>query len=274
MIFKERAERALAYSSVCVGLDTDLALLPEFIRSESDPALAFNRAIIDATYDLVGAYKPNFAFYEAMGIEGWRILIETVKYIRSKTSAALIIADAKRGDIGNTSLKYARSILFDMDFDCVTVSPYMGYDSVEPFIQDENKGVFVLCLTSNEGSNDFQRVEAGGRPNYVMVAEKVKEWNTRGNCGLVVGATHPREMSLVRKSAGGMPFLVPGVGAQGGDLESVVQANSDGSKVNAFINSSRGIIYASKGRDYAERARTETIRLKEAIEAIQKKTKK
>lgn len=274
MTFKERIETALAKSSVCVGLDPDAALLPDIVRSEKNPVLAFNRALIDATIESAGAYKPNFAFYEAMGIEGWKILIDTVKHIRSSSDNAMIIADAKRGDIGNTSLKYAQAILQEMDFDCITLSPYMGFDSVEPFIRDEKKGAFVLCLTSNKGSSDFQRIDAGGQKNYEKIAKSVLEWNKLNNCGLVVGATHPDEMKHIRGISGNMPFLVPGIGAQGGDLEAAVRANWDGSKVNAFINSSRGIIYASKEKDFAERAGEETAKLKKSIEKIVSAIKK
>ncbi|KAB2880327.1 orotidine-5'-phosphate decarboxylase [bacterium] len=268
MTFHQRTEKALAHSSVCVGLDPDLNLIPAILKSESNPVLAFNRALIDATVDVVGAYKPNFAFYEVMGIEGWLTLTDTVKHIRSRSDKVIIIADAKRGDIGNTSSKYAQAILQEMDFDCITINPYMGRDSVEPFIQDENKGAFVLCLTSNKGSEDFQRLDVNGRKNYVSVAQNVLSWNTLNNCGLVVGATHPEEMQNIRSISGKMPFLVPGIGVQGGDLEAVVKSNWDGRKVNAFINSSRAVIYASKEKDFAERARAEVLKLKKSIERI------
>ena len=274
MTFKERVDKALAKNSVCVGLDSDVALMPEVLRSHKNPILTFNCAIIDATIENVGAYKPNFAFYEAMGIEGWQTLMDTVKHIRSRSDNVLIIADAKRGDIGNTSLKYAQAILYDMDFDCITVSPYMGFDSVEPFIRNETKGAFVLCLTSNKGSDDFQRIETGGQKNYEKIAKSVLEWNRLNNCGLVVGATHPGEMKSIRRISGNMPYLIPGIGAQGGDLEAVVEANWDGTKMNAFINSSRGIIYASKEKNFAERAEEETIRLRLAIEGIAANIKK
>lgn len=274
MTFKERVDTALAKSSVCIGLDPDLSLMPEILRSKKNPIFEFNRAIIDATMETAGAYKPNFAFYEAMGVEGWRILIDTVKHIRSRSDQVLIIADAKRGDIGNTSLKYAQAILHDMNFDCITLSPYMGFDSVEPFIRDEKKGAFVLCLTSNKGSDDFQRIDADGQKNFEKIAKSVLEWNKLNNCGLVVGATHPGEMKHIRSISGEMPFLVPGIGAQGGDLEAVVEANWDGSKINAFINSSRGIIYASKEKDFAERAGEEAAKLKQSIERMASGIKK
>lgn len=268
MTFYQRSVEALSHSSVCVGLDPDKALIPAILRSETNPVLAFNRALIDATCDSVGAYKPNFAFYEAMGIEGWKTLIETVKHIRSRSEKVLIIADAKRGDIGNSSLKYAQAILQEMNFDCITINPYMGRDSVEPFIQDENKGAFILCLTSNKGSEDFQRLDMSGRKNYEAVAKSALLWNRLNNCGLVVGATHPEEMLHIRSISGKMPFLVPGIGVQGGDLEAVVKANWDGTKINAFINSSRAIIYASNGNDFAERARAEVLKLKKSIDQI------
>lgn len=274
MTFKERVDTALAKSSVCIGLDPDLSLMPEILRSKKNPIFEFNRAIVDATLENAGAYKLNFAFYEAMGIEGWQILIDTVKYIRSRSDQVLIIADAKRGDIGNTSLKYAQAILHDMNFDCITLSPYMGFDSVEPFIRDEKKGAFVLCLTSNKGSDDFQRIDADGQKNFEKIAKSVLEWNKLNNCGLVVGATHPGEMKHIRSISGEMPFLVPGIGAQGGDLEAVVEANWDGSKINAFINSSRGIIYASKEKDFAERAGEEAAKLKQSIERMASGIKK
>ena len=274
MTFQQRAVEALSHSSICVGLDPDLALIPASLRYESNPVLAFNRALIDATYDSVGAYKPNFAFYEAIGIEGWKTLMETVKHIRARSKRVLVIADAKRADIGNTSAKYAQAILQDLDFDSVTINPYMGKDSVEPFIRDEKKGAFILCLTSNKGSEDFQRLDVSGRKGYEIIAENVLKWNTMNNCGLVVGATHPEEMKRLRSISGSMPFLVPGIGAQGGDLKTAVKVNYDGSKVNAFINSSRSVIYASDGKDFAERARAEVIKLKLSIEHILKGIKK
>ncbi|MBL7959754.1 orotidine-5'-phosphate decarboxylase, partial [bacterium] len=248
--------------------DPDLNLIPAILKSESNPVLAFNRALIDATVDVVGAYKLNFAFYEAMGTEGWQTLTDTVKHIRTRSDMVIIIADAKRGDIGNTSSKYAQAILQEMNFDCITINPYMGRDSVEPFIQDENKGAFVLCLTSNKGSDDFQRRDINGKKNYEIVAANVLKWNNLNNCGLVVGATHPEEMQNIRSISGKMPFLVPGIGAQGGDIDAVVKANWDGKKVNAFINSSRAVIYASKEKDFAERARVEVLTLKQSIERI------
>ena len=267
MNFHERLNAALVRSSICIGLDPDLEKLPSGLNS-LDGILPFNRAIIDATFDLVGAYKPNFAFYEVHGAEGWNILDQTIVYIRSKSKEIIVIGDAKRGDIGNTANLYAQSILKELDCDCVTLNPFMGYDSIEPFIRDENRGAFILCLTSNPGARDFQYFSSDREPLYRCIAEKVLSWNKNHNCGLVVGATHSKEMELVRQSAGPMPFLIPGVGAQGGDLAAVVKTNHDGEKINAFINSSRAILYASGKKDFPEAARKATMDMKKQIEEL------
>ena len=272
MNFHQRLNAALLRSAVCIGLDPDIDKLPSGMRSP-DKILAFNKDIIDATFDLVGAFKPNFAFYEAHGAEGWKILEQTVRHIRSKSGEIVVIADAKRGDIGNTANLYAQSILQELDFDCVTLSPFMGYDSIEPFIRDEDRGAFILCLTSNDGARDFQYFSSDREPLYRFIAEKVVLWNKHQNCGLVVGATHAKEMELTRRSAGSLPFLIPGVGAQGGDLESVVKINFDGQKINGFINSSRAILYASSEANFAAAAREATLDLKNQIDDILKKYK-
>jgi orotidine-5'-phosphate decarboxylase len=269
MTFHHRLEQALLHSSICVGLDPDITLIPAVLRSEKNPILQFNRAIIDATADLVGAYKPNFAFYEAHGRDGWAALDETVKHIRSRSAVPIVLADAKRGDMGNTARMYAKAILSDLDFDGVTVNPYLGWDSVEPFVEDPAKGVFILSLTSNPGSGDFQYLNVSGKKLYERVAEKTLEWNKHKNCGLVVGATHAEEMQQLRTLAGDLPFLIPGVGAQGGDLDSAVRINFDGKKINGLINSSRAIIYASKEKDFAEAARLAVLEMKRQIEGVQ-----
>jgi orotidine 5'-phosphate decarboxylase subfamily 2 len=266
MTFTYRLDRALRHSSICVGLDPDPDLIPPVLRSEKNPILQFNRAIIDATCDLVGAYKPNFAFYEAHGHDGLTALEDTVPYIRSRSKSALIIADAKRGDMGNTAMKYSKSILHNMDFDCVTLNPYLGFDSIEPFIHDDSKGAFILCLTSNSGSKDFQYSGGSAGTLYEQVAEKVLEWNSHKNCGLVVGGTHPEEMKHLRAIAGSLPFLIPGIGSQGGDLDEAVKINFDGTKINALINSSRAILYASNETNFAEAARKAVIEMKDRIE--------
>jgi orotidine-5'-phosphate decarboxylase len=251
-------------SYVCVGLDPDPALMPEGI-SVAD----FNRAIIKATSDLACVYKPNFAFYEAFGIEGLTALKETLKYIPSDIP---VIADAKRSDIGNTAKAYARAIYEGYGFDACTVNATLGYDSVEPFLQYEDKGVYLLCRTSNKGAADFQslkvQTEAGTKLFYEIVAEKAYAWNKNGNIGLVVGATYPEELTAVRKNYPEMPFLIPGVGAQGGDLAATVRNGMDKQKTRTVINSSRQIIYASHGKDFAEAARKAAQAMRDQINAV------
>lgn len=238
-------------SLLCVGLDTEPSLIPNYFS-----VLEFNRQIIDATKDLVCAYKPNLGFYEAQGIEGMEILQETVHYIPDDIP---VIADAKRGDIGNTAKGYAKAIFEIFGFDAVTVSPYLGLDSLEPFTAYADKGVFVLCRTSNPGAVDFQSLECetenGKRPLYEIIARKVSELNINSNVGLVVGATYPEELRSVRALQPEMPFLIPGIGAQGGDLEKTVRYGTDRHGEKAVINSSRQILYASRGNDFAEAAR-------------------
>lgn len=254
---------------LCVGLDTDPEKIPPHILKQNDPVYQFNRAIIDATHDLVAAYKPNLAFYEALGNEGWFILKKTVDYI---PQGILKIGDAKRGDIGSTAIKYAKS-LFELGFDVVTVNPYLGWDSVGPFLHNEEKGVFVLCLTSNPSSQDFQYCMVEGRPFYQRVAEKVIEWNSNENCGLVVGATHPEELIKIRETATDLPFLIPGIGAQGGKLESAVLGGTDSQGEMAIVNSGRSILYASSDKDFAEAARNEAKKLRDAMNYLRLKKK-
>ncbi len=237
-------------SLLCVGLDTDPALLPD-----KTTVLEFNKAIIDATKDLVCAYKPNIAFYEAMGIEGLKDLKKTREYIPEEIP---VIIDAKRGDIGNTAKAYARSLFEQFNFDAMTASPYLGHDSLEPFIQYHDRGIFILCRTSNPGAGDFQslQIETGGQPKklFEVVAEKVNMWNSQGNLGLVVGATYPQELKTIRERYPEMPLLIPGVGTQGGELAETVNNGADAKRERTVINSSRQILYASKGKDFAEAA--------------------
>lgn len=254
-------------SLVCVGLDVFPEKIPAHIMKGPDPIFTFNKQIIDATSDLVLAYKPNLAFYEALGLEGWDVLQRTVATI---PHGILKIGDAKRGDIGSTAQKYAKA-LFDIGFDVVTVNPYLGWDSIEPFVADEQKGVFILCLTSNVSSRDFQYLAVDGKPFYQHVAETAVRWNQNQNCGLVVGATHPDELHSIRNIAPELPFLIPGIGAQGGDLEASVLAGTDKQGEMAVINSSRGILYASQDKDFAEAARREAATLRDSINAIRKK---
>ena len=251
-------------SLVCVGLDIYPERIPAHIAKADDPYFSFNREIINATADLVAAYKPNLAFYEALGREGMDVLRRTLAYIPDDV---ITIGDAKRGDIGTTAEKYAEA-LFDLGFDCVTVNPYLGWDSVKPFAEQEEKGVFILCLTSNPSSRDFQYITAGGKTLYKQVAEKAVSWNQNGNIGLVVGATHPSELGDVRAAAPDLPFLIPGIGAQGGDLEASVEFGTDKNNAGAVINSSRGILYASSGKDFGDASRKKTIELRDAINRV------
>ena len=265
MRFDERLLLALS-SNLCIGLDSDPEKLPQTLQAKKNAQLKFNQAIVEATHDLAAAYKLNFAFYEALGEEGWRNMRETVRYIRAKSKHTLLIADAKRGDIGNTSEAYVRAIFDGLDFDCITLSPYMGGDSVDPFIKDETKGVFVLCATSNQSADDFQNLIALRDPLYLHVAHKVNSWNTlHNNCGLVVGATQPEKMQEIRRAETELPFLVPGIGFQGGDLEQTVKINHNGDTVNALINASRRVIFASGDSNFAEMARVEAQELTRQI---------
>lgn len=251
-------------SLVCVGLDPDPEKMPDRIKVGD-----FNREIIDATSDLVCAYKLNFAFYEAMGHEGTDALKRSVEHI---PGGILTIGDAKRGDIGNTARAYANAIFSILGFDATTVNPYLGFDSIEPFLQYKEKGIFILCRTSNAGARDFQsllcKTDAGNKPLYEIVALKAREWNTGGNIGLVVGATYPEELKQIRQLLPDMPLLIPGIGAQGGDLAQVVRYGLDAKKEGAIINSSRQIIYASRGKDFAEAARKAAQSLKDEINSL------
>jgi orotidine-5'-phosphate decarboxylase len=248
-------------SLLCVGLDPDPELMPEKVA-----LFEFNRAIIEATADLVCAYKPNLAFYEALGNEGLDALRRTVDCI---PEGIPIIGDAKRGDIGNTAKAYARTLFDILNFDAATVNPYLGFDSLEPFIQYRDKGVFILCRTSNAGALDFQalscRVGYDHRPLFEIVADRAEDWNRYGNIGLVVGATYPEELRLIRQSHPDMPLLIPGIGAQGGDLASTVRYGVDAKGEKAIINSSRQIIYASREKDFPQAARRAASELREQI---------
>ena len=248
-------------SLLCIGLDPDQGRMPDKVS-----IFEFNKAIIEATADLVCAYKLNLAFYEALGNEGLDALKQTVSYIPDEIPT---IGDAKRGDIGNTARAYARSIFDNFNFDATTVNPYLGFDSVEPFIQYREKGVFILCRTSNAGAGDFQdlRAEVKGsyHPLFEIVAMKVSQWNKHGNLGLVVGATYPEELKLIRQSHPDIPLLIPGIGAQGGDLASTIRYGVDSQGEKAIINSSRQIIYASPGKDFAQAARRAATELRDQI---------
>ena len=255
-------------SLFCVGLDTDPGKIPQYLLGENDPIFSFNQKIIDATADLVCAYKPNMAFYEAFGSKGWDALKKTCEYIPEEIP---IIIDAKRGDIGNTARMYAKAFFEELKVDAVTVNPYMGKDTIIPFLEYESKCAFVLCLTSNEGAKDFQLSIIDGRPLYEIVAEKVLSWNERNNCGLVVGATYPEQLKKIREIAPSLPLLIPGVGAQAGDIESTVKFGTNKDGELAIVNSSRAILYASSEKDFAQAARNETMRLRDLINLYRKK---
>ncbi len=254
-------------SFLCVGLDTDLSKIPAHLMEESDPIFAFNRAIIDATKDFCVAYKPNIAFYENLGDKGWNALKKTMEYIPDDI---FTIADAKRGDIGNTSRYYANAFFDHLNSDAVTVAPYMGEDSVTPFMEHSNKWVILLALTSNRGALDFQMLEdQDGVPLYQHVVRKSQNWGSPENLMYVVGATRASDIAGVREVAPDHFFLVPGVGAQGGSLQDVVQYgwNND---CGLLVNSSRGIIYASEGHDFAEKAGEKARALQQEMEQILK----
>jgi orotidine-5'-phosphate decarboxylase len=243
-------------SWLCIGLDPDPELMPQA------DVLQFNKAVIEATSDLVCAYKPNLAFYEALGTKGFTVLEKTIKHIPDDIP---VIGDAKRGDIGNTARAYARALFSVLGFDAATVNPYLGFDSIEPFIDYQDKGVFILCRTSNKGAADFQDLCTDSMPLYEAVARKAGEWNTHGNIGLVVGATYPEQLKRVRSICPEMPLLIPGIGAQGGDLSAAVSYGVDAQGEKAIINVSRQILYASKGKDFAQTARNVAERMRSQI---------
>ena len=252
-------------SYLCIGLDPDLAKIPTHLLKLEDPIFSFNKAIIDATRDLAVAYKPNTAFYECHGAKGWETLQKTIEYLPKDV---FCIADAKRGDIGNTSTYYAKTFFENMNCDAVTVAPYMGEDSVKPFLEFENNWVILLALTSNRGAFDFQLTESNqGKLLYQQVIETSQNWGTESNLMYVVGATKTEQLAHVRSLAPNHFFLVPGVGAQGGTLDEVVQFGW-GKDCGLLINSSRGILYASSKDDFAESARKEAKILQTEMEAI------
>jgi orotidine-5'-phosphate decarboxylase len=257
----------LKKSFLCVGLDVDLTKIPKHLLETEDPIFEFNKAIIDATHDLAVSYKPNTAFYEAYGINGWLSLEKTIRYINENYPNIFTIADAKRGDIGNTSSMYAKAFFEDLNFDSVTVAPYMGKDSVEPFLAFENKHTIMLALTSNEGAFDFQTLNVNGTELYKQVLETSKTWKNSHNLMYVVGATKAEYFTEIRKIVPDSFLLVPGVGAQGGSLSEVCKYGMN-ANVGLLINSSRAIIYASNGIDFAEKARTEALLMQQEMQAI------
>jgi orotidine-5'-phosphate decarboxylase len=258
-------------SLLCVGLDVDPRLAPPSLVGSDGWIERFALGIVEATADLVCAYKPNIAFYEALGIDGYHGLRRVLDGLPKE---ALRIVDAKRGDVGNTAEAYARALFDVWGADAVTVNPYQGADALAPFISYRDRGVFILCKTSNPGSSDFQDLTVdwdGARiPLYEAVAHKTLTWNGAGNCGLVVGATYPRQLARVREIAPDLPVLLPGVGAQEGDLEAAVRAGVDGAGGGLVVNASRGVIYASNGDDWQSAARAAALALRDAIEAARR----
>ncbi|WP_106792324.1 orotidine-5'-phosphate decarboxylase [Aquimarina sp. Aq78] len=256
-------------SFLCIGLDVDLNKIPKHLLDKEDPIFEFNKAIIDATHHLAVAYKPNTAFYEAYGINGWKSLEKTINYLNANYPEIFTIADAKRGDIGNTSTMYAKAFFEDLAFDSVTIAPYMGKDSVEPFLAFKNKHTILLALTSNQGAFDFQTKDVEGKELYKQVLEVSKSYKNSENLMYVVGATKAEFIGEIRKIIPDSFLLVPGVGAQGGNLQEVCKYGLN-DQVGLLINSSRGIIYASDGIDYAEAAANKALELQKQMEDILK----
>ena len=251
-------------SLLCVGLDSEYSLLPERFRNEEFPQFAFNRWIIEQTSEFTAAYKPNMAFYEARGTQGLHELALTIEYLRSQYPGIVTICDAKRADIGNTNRGYVEYVFDRLGFDAITLHPYLGGEALQPFLEREDKASIILCRTSNPGAHEFQDLTVEGRPLWQAVAERVsREWNGAGNCMLVVGATYPAEMRTVREIAPEVPLLVPGVGAQGGEVSEVVSAGLDANGRGLIISSSRGILFSN---DPAQAART----LRDEINAARK----
>ena len=273
-VFLSRLERRWAHSDslVCIGLDPEIERFPGQIADHASPIFQFNKAIIDATADLVCAYKPQFAHYAAYEAEDQ--LQRTIEYIHDAYPDVPVILDAKRGDVGNTAERYAIEAFERYGADAVTVNPYLGGDSLEPFLRHEDRGVIVLCRTSNAGARDLQDLVVGtGRRLFHAVAElAAQRWNARGNVMLVVGATYPAELSEVRAIVGDMPLLVPGVGAQGGDVAEAVRNGQTSTGAGLVISSSRGILYASGRDDFASAARTAALKLRDQINAHRRRT--
>lgn len=288
MNFQQKLENLIQKNNslLCIGLDTDINKIPKHLLEKEDSVFEFNKTIIDKTHDLVCSYKLNIAYYSAEGLKGLESLIKTIRYIHDRYSNTPVILDAKRADVGHTSEAYAKEVFEQINADSVTVNPYLGFDAVEPFLKYKDKGVIILCRTSNPGASDFQdllvtpdvsigiHIRSGnvaphrenGLPLYLKVAKKIVEWDKKyGNCLMVVGATWPREMKKIREIAKDMFFLVPGIGTQGGDLENTLKNGLTKNKSGLIIHSARAIIYASNGEDFAEKARQKAIKMRDEI---------
>lgn len=259
-------------SLLCVGLDADLHKLPAHIANLPDPLFTFNKAIIDATADIVCAYKPNSAFYEAAGPDGIRQLKQTIEYLHKTYPGIPLILDAKRGDIGNTNDKYMEYAYDYLGADAITLHPYLGGESLQPFLARADKGAIIMCRNSNPGAGELQDLAINGRPLYEFMAEHITtQWNTNNNCMLVVGATAPAEAKRIRQITGDdMWFLVPGVGSQGGSIQEAVESSVNSRGDGIVINSARGIIYASSSEDFAEAARSEALKTRDEINTFRK----
>jgi orotidine-5'-phosphate decarboxylase len=252
---------------LCIGLDPDMDKLPDHLKQDSTALFSFNKAIIEATHELVCAYKPNSAFYESHGASGIEQLKQTCEYIKSTYPDIPVILDFKRGDIGNTNNHYAAFAFDYLKVDAITVNPYMGRDTLQAYLDHKDKGVIILCRTSNPGAAELQDLKVGDNKIYEVLADKVaKEWNSNGNCLLVVGATYPDELANIRRRVGNdLVFLVPGVGAQGADIKATIEAGRNKEGSGLIINSARGIIYASSNEDFAEAARDQATKLRDEI---------
>jgi orotidine-5'-phosphate decarboxylase len=251
-------------SLLCVGLDIDLEKIPNYLlKNSSSPLIDFNHKIIDETTDLVCAYKLNMAFYEQFGIEGIQLLTDTIDYIPKEV---VIILDGKRNDIGNTAARYAKSLFNKFKADAVTLSPYLGIDSIQPFLEYTDHLSFILCRTSNKSATDFQDLKADNKPIYEHVARKIVEWNKNNNCGAIVGATYPNELKIIREIIGEtIPLLIPGVGKQGGDIRKTIENGTNYQGDMAIINSSRGILYKDSSEKFAQSAHVVAKSLRDEI---------
>lgn len=265
---------------VCIGLDPDLEKLPVSIKNKyksiDELYFKFNKEIIDKTFDLVCAYKPQIAHYEEQGVQGWLALKKTADYLHKNFPKIPLIIDAKRADIGSTNTSYAKAFFDQMGFDAITVNPYFGREALKSFLDYKDKGIIILVRTSNPGAGEFQDIKnKKGEPLYITVAKNIsKNWNENGNCCIVVGATYPKELSQIRKIVGDMPILIPGIGAQGGDVVKTVKAGQNSKNQGMIIHSSRAIIFASSGPDFADAARQKTIELSGQINEARNAKKK
>jgi len=268
MSFKQKLEKIVKKNNslLCVGLDTDLEKIPQYLKNYENPIFSFNKQIVDSTHNLVCAYKPQIAYYSALGIKGMRSLLKTIEYVKTKHPEIPIILDAKRADIASTSEQYAKEVFDVFMADAVTVNPYFGLDALIPFLQRKDKGIFVIGRTTNRSANDFQDLMLNGKPLYMHVAEKVVRWNkTYNNCLMVVAATWDNELKKIRKIAPDMFFLVPGIGTQGGDLNKVLKNGLRKDKSGLILNISRAIIYSASNKEFGKSARQKAQEYKDLI---------